>query len=48
MGLKFHFSYLKTYLSHFLEKFLKFEELEYPMHYVKFDLKFPVLFSNET
>ena len=35
MGSKFHFSQWKTYILQFIEKLLKFEEVEY-LHYSKF------------
>ena len=43
MGSKFHLSKWKTYFSQFIEKFLKIEEVEYLIHYVKFKMC-PALF----
>ena len=47
---KFYFSQLKTYISQFIDKFLKFEEIESGIHHVKIEIgpalcKFPILFS---
>ena len=41
---------IKTYFCQFIDKFLKFEEMEYLIHHVKFEMwpalfKFPILFS---
>lgn len=36
MGSKFHFSRCKTYLSKYINKSLKFEEIEYIIYYIKF------------
>ena len=41
MGSKFHLSKWKTYFSQFIDKFLKIEEAEYLIHYVKM---WPALF----
>ena len=35
---KFHLSKWKTYFSQFIDKFLKIEEVEYIIHYVKFKM----------
>ena len=53
VGSKFHFSQCqwKTYFSQFIDKFFKFQEMDYLIHYVKFEiLKYdhpyvPILFS---
>ena len=50
MGSKFHISQWKTYFTQFTDKFLKLEEIEYLVHYIKFEMwpalcKFPILFS---
>ena len=50
LGSKFHFSKWKTYFTQFIDKFLKFEEMEYLIHHVKVEMwpalcKFPILFS---
>ena len=50
MDSKFHFSQWKTYFSQFIDKFLKFEEMEYPIYHIKFEMwsalcKFPILIS---
>ena len=36
MSLKFHLSKWKPYFSQFIDKFLKIEEVEYLIHYVRF------------
>ena len=36
MGSKFHFSRCETYLSKYINKSLKFEEIEYIIYYIKF------------
>ena len=38
MSSKFHLSKWKTYFSQFIDKFLKIEEVEYLIHYVKFNM----------
>ena len=38
MRSKFHISKWKTYFSDFIDKFLKIEEVEYLIHYVKFKM----------
>ena len=43
MSSKFHLSKWKTYFSQFIDKFLKIEEVEYLIHYVKFKM-WPALF----
>ena len=43
MSSKFHLSKWKTYFSQFIDKFLKTEEVEYLIHYVKFKM-WPALF----
>ena len=50
---KFHLSKWKTYFSQFIDKFLKIEEVEYLMHYVKLKMwprpilcKFPLFFQH--
>ena len=43
MSWKFHLSERKTYFSQFIDKFLKIEEVEYLIHYVKFKM-WPALF----
>ena len=44
MSSKFHLkTYMKTYFSQFIDKFLKIEEVEYLIHYVKFKM-WPALF----
>ena len=50
MGSKFHFSQWKTYFTEFINKFLKFEEMEYLIYHVKVEIwpalcKIPILFS---
>ena len=52
MGSKFHFffSQWKTYFIQFIDKFLKFEEMEIVIHHVEFEIwpvldKLPILFS---
>ena len=35
---KFHWFKWKTYFSQFIDKFLKIEEVEYLIHYVKFKM----------
>ena len=51
IGSKFYFfPHWKTYFSQFIEKFLKFEEMEYFIHHVQFEMwpalcKFPALSS---
>ena len=39
MSSKFHLSKWKTYFSQFIDKFLKIEEVEYLIHYVKFKMR---------
>ena len=36
----------KTYLSQFIDKFLKIEEVEYLIHYVKFNMWPPLFYVN--
>ena len=43
MSSKFHLSKRKTYFSQFVDKFLKIEEVEYLIRYVKFKM-WPALF----
>ena len=43
MSWKFHLSERKTYFSQFIDKFLKIEEVEHLLHYVKFKM-LPALF----
>ena len=43
MSSKFDLSKWKTYFSQFIDKFLNNEELEYLIHYVKFEI-WPALF----
>ena len=48
-GFKISFSHWKTYIQ-FINKFLKFKEMQYLIHHVKVDMwpavcKFPILFS---
>ena len=43
MSSKFHLSKWKTYFSQFIDKFLKTEEVEYLIHYVKLKM-WPALF----
>ena len=38
MSSKFHLSKWKTYLSQFIDKFLKIEEVEYVADYVRFKM----------
>ena len=38
IGSKLHFSQWKTYFSKFVDKFLKFVEMEYLIHYVTFNV----------
>ena len=38
MSSKFHLSKWKTYFSQFIDKYLKIEEVEYLIHYVKFKM----------
>ena len=38
MSSKFHLSKQKTYFSQFIDKYLKIEEVEYLIHYVKFKM----------
>ena len=38
MSSNFHFSQLKTYFSQFIDEFLKFEEMEYLIHDVEFEM----------
>ena len=55
MSSKFHLSKWKTYFSQFIDKLFKIEEVEYLIHYVKFNmwsalfyvnfLCFPIIFS---
>ena len=50
MGSKLYFSQLKSYFSQFIDKLLKFEEMEYLINNVKVEIwpalcKFPILFS---
>ena len=50
MGPKFHFSQWKTYFTKLIEKFLKFEEMKYLYHHIKFKMwlalcKSSILFS---
>ena len=46
MGSKFHLSKWKTYFSQFIDKFLKIEEAEYLIHYVKFNMWPALLYLN--
>ena len=43
MSSKFHLSKWKTYFSQFIDKYLKIQEVEYLIHYVKFKM-WPTLF----
>ena len=43
MSSKSHLSQWKTYFFQFTDKFLKFEEMEYLFHYVKFKI-WPALY----
>ena len=43
MSPKLHLSKLKTYFSQFIDKFFKIEEVEYLIHYVKYNM-WPALF----
>ena len=50
VGLKFHFPKWKTYFTHFIDKFLKFGEMEYLIHHIKVEIRpalcrFSILFS---
>ena len=50
MGSKVHFQQWKTHYPHFIDRSLKFKEMEYLIHHVKFEMwpalcKFPILFS---
>ena len=50
VGSKFHFSKWKTYFTQFIDKLLKFEEMEYLIHHIKVEMwpalcKFSILFS---
>ena len=49
MGAKFHFCEWKIYFSQFIfiDKYLKFNEIEYPVNYVKFEM-WAVLFYVNT
>ena len=38
MNSEFHLSEWQTYFSQFTDKFLKIEEVEYLIHYVKFNM----------
>ena len=38
LGPKFHFSQWETDFSRFIDKFSKFDEIEYLIHYVKFEM----------
>ena len=38
MSSQFHLSKWKTYFSQFIDKFFKIEEVEYLIHYVKFNM----------
>ena len=44
IGSKLYFYQLKTYFSQFIDKFLKFEEMEYLITHVKFEMwsAFPI------
>ena len=46
MNSEFHFSEWKTYFSQFTDKFLKIEEVEYLIHYVKFKMWPALLYVN--
>ena len=37
IGSKFHFTQCKTYFYQLIDKFLKFEEMEYLIHYITFE-----------
>ena len=43
MSSRFHLSKQKTFFSQFIDKYLKIEEVEYLIHYVKFKT-WPALF----
>ena len=43
MSSRFHLSKQKTFFSQFIDKYLKIEEVEYLIHYVKFKM-WPALF----
>ena len=46
MSSKFHLSKWKTYFSQFIDKFLKIEEVEYLIHYVKFKMWLALFYVN--
>ena len=46
MSSKFHLSKWKIYFSQFIDKYLKIEEMEYLIHYVKFKIKFPLFLQH--
>ena len=46
MTSKFHLSKWKTYFSQFIDKYLKIEEVEYLIHYVKFKMRSALFYVN--
>ena len=46
MSSKFHLPKWKTYFSQFTDKFLKIEEVEYLIHYVKFKMSSALFYVN--
>ena len=46
MSSKFHLSKWKTYFSQFIDKYLKIEEVEYLIHYVKFKMWRALFYEN--
>ena len=46
MRSKFHLSKWKTYFSQFIDKYLKIEEVEYLIHYVKFKMWAALFYVN--
>ena len=46
MSSKFHLSKWKTYFSQFIDKYLKIEEVEYLIHYVKFKMRPDLFYVN--
>ena len=43
---KFHFSHWKTYFSPFIDKVLKFEEIYYLIHYIKYKMRLALFYVN--
>ena len=43
---KFHLSKWKTYFSQFIDTFLKIEEVEYQIHYIKLKMWPPLFYVN--